>query len=483
MRRWLHVRGLLKAGCVGLCLVTAWMLILRSQPASLGLLVLVPLVASLAWADPSTLLLFFLVCLLLGAVAPVAVGSQPGAMFALVFLMGLVSAIFWICYQALSHESMIRHTERQILEDLEDEVVALRQEIDNCDTALLTSQNRQKQYTLLNETSRLLGSSLDLEQLSQIILDQMIFLLGHKAACFTLFVFDKSGTEILRRQKDAGAGFQFPQELACEADEINRWALSRGTPLIIRSLARDFRFKGLDMQKVQGRCFLVSPLVMEGRNTGLVRIEAKDEELFDTEDQRLLESFSGLARLALESAKLYKETQELAVTDGLTKLLLRRTLLERLEEELKRSEKAGQPLALLFLDIDHFKKVNDQYGHPAGDYVLREVAGLVKGSVRDVDLCGRYGGEEFAILLPATQVAGARVVAERIREVVASHSFRTGEQKFELTVSLGIAVFPEDARGIETLLQRADLALYHSKQNGRNRVTPYSELPPSGKGA
>jgi diguanylate cyclase (GGDEF)-like protein len=252
--------------------------------------------------------------------------------------------------------------------------------------------------------------------------------------------------------------------------------MSRGTTLIIRDLEKDFRFRGLETSSLKARSFHLSPLLSsQGAVTGLVRVESPQKDAIDNEDQRLLESLVVLASLSTENAKLYRETQELAITDGLTKLLLRRQLLERLEDELKRAAQSGTPLSFILLDIDHFKAVNDTYGHPAGDKVLREIAQMVKKRVRDVDLCGRYGGEEFAVLLPATDLKGAKLVAERIREGVGREPFELRGESRRITVSLGISSFPGDAQEMEDLIERADEALYRSKERGRDRVTAFAE--------
>jgi diguanylate cyclase (GGDEF)-like protein len=123
------------------------------------------------------------------------------------------------------------------------------------------------------------------------------------------------------------------------------------------------------------------------------------------------------------------------------------------------------------LDIDHFKAVNDTYGHPAGDSVLKDVAGLVRRSVRDVDICGRYGGEEFVVLLPQTPLEGALLVAERMREAVRSKAFDLRGESCQVTVSMGVAVSPVNGTDAIKLIAAADEALYLSKKNGRDRVT------------
>lgn len=166
------------------------------------------------------------------------------------------------------------------------------------------------------------------------------------------------------------------------------------------------------------------------------------------------------------------ELEALAHTDPLTQLLNRRALTARLTTELDRVRRYDSPLALLMLDLDHFKNVNDACGHPVGDMVLSEFGTLLQRAVRSVDFVARYGGEEFAIVLPETTAEGAHAFAERLRERVSVYSFRAaGADEIKLTVSIGIAVFPAPGvDGIETLFAKADAALYRAKREGRDRV-------------
>src|ERR1700758_5370113 len=148
--------------------------------------------------------------------------------------------------------------------------------------------------------------------------------------------------------------------------------------------------------------------------------------------------------VSLENAKMYKQMETMATTDGLTGLVNHRTFQVRLTDLLGRSERHGTKLALILTDIDHFKKVNDTYGHPVGDQVLKGVAQVVRDCVRKVDLAARYGGEEFAIVLESTDREGAKLLAERIRTEVQKQVFSSEKGNFSVTLSLGIAVYPED---------------------------------------
>jgi len=174
--------------------------------------------------------------------------------------------------------------------------------------------------------------------------------------------------------------------------------------------------------------------------------------------------------LGLKRALLYKEVQELSVTDSLTQTFSRRYFLERLREELERANKFKLKFSFLMLDYDHFKECNDHFGHLVGDAVLRETAKEVKLNIRQVDFLGRYGGEELALVLTDTDKKQAVVVAERIRQAIESKSIRVYDEVLKITISIGIATFPEDAQNSQALIDKADTALYAAKQSGRNRV-------------
>jgi diguanylate cyclase (GGDEF)-like protein len=173
---------------------------------------------------------------------------------------------------------------------------------------------------------------------------------------------------------------------------------------------------------------------------------------------------------ALESAN--QRLERLAVTDGLTGLYNHRFLHEQLLREVERSLRTGLPLAMLMIDVDHFKKYNDRHGHPAGDEVLRTVARLLSEDRRQADMVARYGGEEFAVLLVDVGRAGATEVAEKIRARVRAAHIPYAEQQplGALTVSVGVAVCPDDAQTPEGLLESADVALYRAKKSGRDTV-------------
>ncbi len=186
-------------------------------------------------------------------------------------------------------------------------------------------------------------------------------------------------------------------------------------------------------------------------------------------------------RYAIERTRLIKALNDLAIRDDLTGLYNRREMKRLMDEEIERYQRYGHPLSLTLLDIDHFKRVNDTYGHPVGDQVLNKLAQIIRESIRSVDRPIRYGGEEFAIILPETPEHEAYKVAERLRENVATGEFvcELKDETLEsilITISLGIAELPGDAAHPKALVNAADQALYSAKNNGRNQTKVYREI-------
>jgi diguanylate cyclase (GGDEF)-like protein len=175
--------------------------------------------------------------------------------------------------------------------------------------------------------------------------------------------------------------------------------------------------------------------------------------------------------VALDNALQLKRTEELSVTDDLTQLYNSRYLNQVLRRETKRASRSGRPLSLLFIDLDGFKAVNDTHGHLCGSRTLVEAAAVIKGSARETDVVSRFGGDEFALILPDTGGEGAFAVGERIRERVAEFEFLARDGlKIRLTASVGVATLPDVAASAEELVQAADSAMYQVKEHGKNGI-------------
>ena len=194
-----------------------------------------------------------------------------------------------------------------------------------------------------------------------------------------------------------------------------------------------------------------------------------DGQPFDAADLETIQSFAGQAAVAIDNVLLHQEAQRLSVTDGLTGLGNYRSFQQTLAREVDRAARFHRPLSLLMLDLDHFKQVNDAHGHQVGDAVLVQVADRIREEVREVDVVARYGGEEFVVVLPETGLKGAQHLADRICESVRDRPLRTGAGDLSVTVSIGVAVYPEHGDSPAALVRAADLALYVAKGAGRDR--------------
>ncbi|MFG6485312.1 DUF484 family protein [Roseateles sp. BYS78W] len=214
------------------------------------------------------------------------------------------------------------------------------------------------------------------------------------------------------------------------------------------------------------------PLIRQGLLIGSLHFGSRDAERYDAgSGTKFLDRLSAIAAIAIESMLNRERLRRAGMTDGLTGVHNRRYFDHRSLIEFSQAVRHRYPLACLFLDIDHFKAINDRHGHPAGDEVLRQVGGLIQRSLRTGDLAARYGGEEFVVLLPRTDHAGAREVAERIRLMVQDAPFVTPEGgTLSATLSAGLAMLPAGAASFAELLNAADRALYEAKRAGRNRT-------------
>ncbi len=185
------------------------------------------------------------------------------------------------------------------------------------------------------------------------------------------------------------------------------------------------------------------------------------------------EKFSILAHqfaLAFRRVQLYEEIEQIAITDSLTEVHTRRYIMERFQEEILRSVARKSNLSFLMIDVDFFKSFNDQHGHLTGDMILREIGTLIKENIREIDVAGRYGGEEFCVVLLDNDQQGAEYAAERIRQAVESALIKAYDTQVKATVSVGLSTYPQDGEKMEELVDKADWSLYRAKKEGRNMV-------------
>ncbi|MDD5496549.1 MAG: sensor domain-containing diguanylate cyclase, partial [Candidatus Omnitrophica bacterium] len=257
-----------------------------------------------------------------------------------------------------------------------------------------------------------------------------------------------------------------------KGDYFDHWVLRHRQSLFIEDAEKDFRFPAAEIENSKRvfRSLISVPLMSENRVIGILRMDNPTDYNYTQDDLRLLDIISDLAAVAVQNAFLYSRTQELAIRDDLTELVVRRYFMERFKEDIKRAARKKRSLSLLILDIDNFKNYNDRYGHAAGDLVLKHMAREISSMVREGDIIARYGGEEMALLLFGMNKKEAALEAEAIRKRIEKGSMMLRRQKMPLTVSIGLSSYPEDAGMEEELIKIADERLYKAKKEGRNRV-------------
>ena len=313
-----------------------------------------------------------------------------------------------------------------------------------------------------------LGGTHDLDRILAVVLETAMAATGARAGA-VLLRDDGTGElrlSVGRELEERGV----PARLRVPADVGISGAVARsGRPLVGRS--------GPGRGELQpgpgepsGAPVVAVPLTGSGTVVGVLLLWDRDgDEEFTEDDLAMLRTFTSQATVAVDNVLLHEEARRLSVTDGLTGLANYRGFTVTVGKEIERAVRFERPLALLLLDLDHFKLVNDVWGHPRGDAVLVELAARVRSQVRDVDTLARYGGEEFVVVLPETDRAGAVQAAERICAAVRRRPFgEDGEQPIDVTLSLGIAVFPDHGTSSTALLRRADEALYAAKRGGRD---------------
>ena len=252
-----------------------------------------------------------------------------------------------------------------------------------------------------------------------------------------------------------------------------RSMLSQG----FRSEPTFVRFDGEDPQETRPQDILIAPIHDDRQAVwAVVGLESNRSGVYSQSELQLLKTIMANVTTALTKARMYTEMEKLATIDGLTQIANHRKFQDIMTLEMERSHRYNTSLTLLLMDIDHFKKFNDTYGHPVGDLVLQMVAKALQGSIRNTDYCARYGGEEFVVVLIQADEAQSRILAERIRAAIESLQIQNDGRILRVTVSIGSATFPIDGFTKQELIDNADKAMYASKQGGRNRVSFFSEV-------
>ncbi len=335
--------------------------------------------------------------------------------------------------------------------------------------------DRYAQMVKMGDQINSLENMESLEHLLSFILQEIVAIIRKDEVVVSICLYPYVEQE--GRRLSRAFGLSPGKEMQIQrADLIETWILRNKRPLITPDRQKDLRFPG--ESKGSFRSAIAVPLTttaqrqerMETELIGIIRLDSLQAGAFEVDELRNLSSIGDLCSAAIVNTYLYLATAHQATTDILTGLYVHRYFRERLEDELIRARKKKLSLAFMMCDIDHFKGCNDRFGHLVGDRVLKLVAQELLGATRNVDFVARYGGEEFAVILPETKKRGLAVVAERIRSRIEKQQMKVVDEEVTVTISIGCASFPGDAKNSEELINAADAALYRAKADGRNQV-------------
>jgi diguanylate cyclase (GGDEF)-like protein len=328
------------------------------------------------------------------------------------------------------------------------------------EAALADESGARDRAALLLAIASAVNSSLALEEVLNVALTHAGRIMG--AVAGAMYLVRAGKTELYRE-----ASYNLTNRARGSSRKLDeeplRSAIPAMRPLVVKLDERTA--PGLDAGGHPQHA-LVVPIQRAGQLMGAMELYLNDWRELNEDQADLLNGVAAQAAIAISHAQLFQAQEENALTDELTKLPNRRALAQRFLQEMQRARRHHNPIAFLMIDLDHFKQVNDTYGHLQGDAVLAELAQILVTGARESDVCARYGGEEFALILHETTEPGARTLAERIRAKVAAATFPGG---LKLTISVGIAT-SDDPALFTQLIDRADQALYQAKQGGRNQV-------------
>ena len=311
-------------------------------------------------------------------------------------------------------------------------------------------------------------SLLSLEQISSVLIDRLpsVFSIDY----FTLFLYDQDKRKLnlmCHNHPEIESSFS----ISLSSSPIMEAAVLRGQYIREQDFSTSSYYRGADNPLFKKGYFVSIPLMIEKEVVGVLNINDVDQDSFNVGDLGFILNLSELIAMSISNAVLYEQTKKLAVTDGLTGISNRPNMEQSLLSEFERSKRYNSPLSVVLLDVDHFKDVNDSYGHQKGDEILVTFASVLKKFCRANDTAARYGGEEFLMILPQSNAQGAFKIAERVREEIMKMSFVGNDSKFSVTTSCGVAELNRDyMKSVDQLISVADHAMYEAKNSGRNKT-------------
>src|SRR5438270_6286519 len=337
-----------------------------------------------------------------------------------------------------------------------------------------TDADRKRQIQEVNifhDVAKALTSMLDLDSILQTIMEKMAEYF--RPDTWSLLMVDEEHQELYFAIAVGDAAEALKNVRLKVGEGIAGWVAKHGEQVIVPDVLNDPRFaKRIDeMTKWETRSIICVPLRSKHRVLGVIQLVNVDMKGFGDQEMFFLQSLCDYAAIAIDNARAVEKIQELTITDDCTGLYNARHLYKVLETEVYRSSRFGYEFTVLFIDLDHFKQVNDTYGHLIGSKLLIEIGYLIKAQLRLIDFAFRYGGDEFVILLPQTDKHSALVVAKRLRDIIRSSPFPMDNNlMLDVKASMGVASYPEDAKSAHEIIRQADEMMYMVKNSTRDNI-------------
>jgi diguanylate cyclase (GGDEF)-like protein len=329
----------------------------------------------------------------------------------------------------------------------------------------------KSELAILHDVAKALTSSLNLDSILQTIMEKVAAYF--RPDTWSLLMTDDEHQELYFAIAIGDASESLKSVRLRIGEGIAGWVAKHGEPLVVPDVTKDERFASRIDQFTQWktRSILCVPLSSKEKVLGVIQLINVDMSSFGSDQFMLLRALADYAAIAIDNARAVEKIQELTITDDCTGLYNARHLYSTIESEVYRSTRFGYEFSVLFLDLDRFKLVNDNYGHLVGSRLLYEIGTTIKSRLRLIDYAFRYGGDEFVVLLPQTCKQSSLVVARRLRDILRNTQFHMGEGlDLNVRASMGVASFPDDAKNAHDLIRQADEMMYTIKNTTRDAI-------------